>query len=43
VQVRATARGRDLYATAREMIADIERDWATRLGATKMRELLELL
>jgi len=35
--VLATARGRDLYASAREVIADIEGDWATPLGATKMR------
>jgi DNA-binding MarR family transcriptional regulator len=41
--VRATARGSEVYATAREAIADIEREWTARLGATKMRELRELL
>ena len=43
MQIRATARGRELYATAREVTADIEHEWATRLGAIKMRELRELL
>jgi hypothetical protein len=42
VRVRATARGRDLYATAREVIADVDREWATRFGATKMCKLGEL-
>jgi hypothetical protein len=41
--VRATARGGEFDATAREAIADIEREWTARLGATKMRELRELL
>ena len=41
--VRATARGRQLYATAREVIAEIEADWTARLGPTKMRSLRELL
>jgi len=41
--VRATARGSEVYATARDAIADIEREWTARLGATKMRELRELL
>ncbi len=41
--VRATARGRELYATAREVIAEIEADWTARLGPTKMRSLRELL
>lgn len=42
MRVRATARGRDLYATAREVIADVDREWATRFGATKMCKLGEL-
>ena len=41
--VRPTRRGRDVYAIAREVIAEIEREWTERLGATKMRQLLELL
>src|SRR4051812_35506300 len=35
--VRATARGSEVYAVAREAVADIERDWTKRLGAAKMR------
>lgn len=41
--VRATARGRELYAIAREVVAEIERDWTARLGAAKMRQLKRLL
>jgi DNA-binding MarR family transcriptional regulator len=41
--VRATARGRDVYAVAREAVAEIEREWTARLGARKMRRLRELL
>jgi DNA-binding MarR family transcriptional regulator len=41
--VRATPRGREVYAVARAAIADIERDWTERLGAAKMRRLRELL
>jgi len=41
--VRATARGSEVYAAAREAIADIERDWTERLGEAKMRRLRELL
>ena len=41
--VRATARGRAVYAVARAVIADIERDWTERLGAAKMRRLRALL
>jgi DNA-binding MarR family transcriptional regulator len=41
--VRATPRGREVYAIARETIADIEREWTARLGATKMRQLRALL
>jgi DNA-binding MarR family transcriptional regulator len=41
--VRATPRGRQLYAIAREVVAEIETDWTRRLGKTKMRKLRELL
>ena len=41
--VRATARGSEVYAIAREVIAEIEREWTARLGARKMRRLRELL
>jgi len=41
--VRATDRGREVYAVAREALAEIEREWAARLGAAKMRRLKELL
>src|SRR5262245_12620831 len=41
--VRATSRGQEVYAIAREVIAELEREWTERLGATKMRQLRELL
>jgi DNA-binding MarR family transcriptional regulator len=41
--VRPTARGREVYAIARDAIAEIEREWTARLGARKMRQLRELL
>jgi DNA-binding MarR family transcriptional regulator len=41
--VRATARGREVYTVAREVIAEIEREWTARLGTRKMRQLRELL
>jgi DNA-binding MarR family transcriptional regulator len=41
--VRATDRGREVYAVAREAISEIEREWTARLGAAKMRQLRELL
>lgn len=41
--VRPTHRGREIYAIAREVIAEIEREWAARLGAKKMRQLRALL
>lgn len=41
--VRATARGSEVYAIAREAIAEIEREWTARLGDRKMRRLRELL
>ena len=41
--VRATARGGEVYAIAREVVADLERQWTKRLGKAKMRQLRELL
>jgi DNA-binding MarR family transcriptional regulator len=41
--VRATARGEEVYAIAREVIAEIEGEWTSRLGAWKMRQLRGLL
>ena len=41
--VRATARGEDVYAIAREALAAIEREWSERLGAEKLRRLRTLL
>jgi DNA-binding MarR family transcriptional regulator len=41
--VRATPKGRQLYAIAREVVAEIEAEWTKRLGKTKMRRLRALL
>ena len=41
--VRSTARGKELYAIARAVVAEIEAEWTSRLGKAKMRELRELL
>ena len=41
--VRATARGGEVYAIAREVVAELERDWTRRLGKAKMRQLRSLL
>jgi len=41
--VRATTRGAEVYRIAREVVAEIEREWTARLGARKMRELRALL
>jgi DNA-binding MarR family transcriptional regulator len=41
--VRATPRGKQLYAIAREVVAEIEAEWTRRLGEVKMRQLRELL
>src|SRR5215212_216121 len=35
--VRATVRGRELYAIAREVVGELEEEWTARLGARKMR------
>ena len=41
--VRATPRGKQLYAIARDVVAEIEAEWTKRLGKTKMRQLRALL
>ena len=41
--VRATARGEELYAIAREFVAELEQQWTERLGKKKMRQLRGLL
>jgi DNA-binding MarR family transcriptional regulator len=41
--VRATARGQEVYALAREFVAELDDEWGRRLGTAKMRELRTLL
>jgi DNA-binding MarR family transcriptional regulator len=41
--VRATPRGKEVYAIAREFVAELEREWTERLGEQKMRRLRALL
>ena len=41
--VRSTSKGEDVYALAREFVAETEAKWTKRLGRTKMRQLRELL
>jgi DNA-binding MarR family transcriptional regulator len=41
--VRATPRGEEIYAIAREFVAETEREWSERLGEQKMRRLRALL
>ena len=41
--VRATARGREVFAIARELVADIDARLDERLGAAKVRQLRALL
>ena len=41
--VRATERGRDVFAVARELMAEIEERLADRLGEAKLRQLRALL
>ena len=41
--VRATPSGSEIYAIAREFVAELEAEWAGRLGEPKMRRLRELL
>jgi DNA-binding MarR family transcriptional regulator len=41
--VRTTKKGNELYAIAREFVAEVEAEWTRRLGKAKMRRLRELL
>jgi DNA-binding MarR family transcriptional regulator len=41
--VRSTARGSELYAIAREFVAETEAGWARKLGKGRMGQLRELL
>ena len=41
--VRSTERGREVYAIAREIAAEMERLWTARVGKARMRELRETL
>jgi DNA-binding MarR family transcriptional regulator len=41
--VRATRKGNQLYAIAREFVAETEAEWTRRLGGQKMRQLKTLL
>jgi DNA-binding MarR family transcriptional regulator len=41
--VRATDRAGEVYAIAREFVAEIEQEWTERLGAAKMVQLRRLL
>ncbi|HZO36414.1 MAG TPA: MarR family winged helix-turn-helix transcriptional regulator [Solirubrobacteraceae bacterium] len=41
--VRSTARGNELYAIAREFVAETEALWAEKLGKAKIRQLRTLL
>jgi DNA-binding MarR family transcriptional regulator len=41
--VRATRRGSEVYAIAREFVRELEAQWTERLGEAKMRRLRELL
>ena len=38
-----TSRGSEVYAIAREVVAEIEADWTRHLADAKMRQLRELL
>jgi DNA-binding MarR family transcriptional regulator len=41
--VRATPRGEEVYAIAREFVAELEGEWGRRLGRAKLRQLRGLL
>jgi len=41
--VRATPRGNELYALARDFVATTEAEWSRKLGKRKMAQLRELL
>lgn len=41
--VRSTSEGEELYAIAREFVAEVDEEWTRMLGKGKMRQLKELL
>jgi DNA-binding MarR family transcriptional regulator len=41
--VRATRRGKQVYAVARQFVAELEQRWTAQLGERKMRQLRRLL
>jgi DNA-binding MarR family transcriptional regulator len=41
--VRATPRGREVYAIARDVVAELEQRWTSRLGKAKIAQLRRLL
>jgi DNA-binding MarR family transcriptional regulator len=41
--VRATARGQEVYAIAREFVVELEADWSSRIGKSHMSQLRALL
>ena len=41
--VRSTDRGREVYAIAREVAAELESEWTARVGRARMRALREIL
>ena len=41
--VRATRRGRQVYAVARQFVAELEQRWTEQIGEGKMRQLRRLL
>jgi DNA-binding MarR family transcriptional regulator len=41
--VRATRRGKEVYAIARQFVAELEQRWTEQLGERKMRQLRRLL
>jgi DNA-binding MarR family transcriptional regulator len=41
--VRATKKGNELYAIAREFVAEVEEEWTRLLGKEKIRQLKQLL
>jgi DNA-binding MarR family transcriptional regulator len=41
--VRATPRGREVYAIARDVVAELEQRWTRQLGKAKMAQLRRLL
>ena len=40
--MRATDRGSEVYAIAREVVAELEADWTRPIGRARMRELREI-